>query len=84
MNARLDRDPLTMRYARTVRETRRDPHDYWEGPHEPSYLGGVVLPARRPRSNLAQVAERIKRIATGALVVYVAIALVVLVIKGNP
>lgn len=82
MNARLDRDPLTMRYARTVRETRRDPHDYWEGPHEPSYLGGAVLPARRRRFNLAQAAERIKRIATGALVAYMAVALLILIVKG--
>jgi hypothetical protein len=26
------RDPLTLVYARTVRETRRDPYDFWEGP----------------------------------------------------
>lgn len=29
MNARLDRDPLTMRYARTLKDTVRDPSDWW-------------------------------------------------------
>lgn len=32
MSARLDRDPLTLRVARTLRETRRCGHDWWEGP----------------------------------------------------
>jgi hypothetical protein len=29
MNAGADRDPLTMRYARTLKDTVRDPHDWW-------------------------------------------------------
>lgn len=32
MSARLDRDPLTLRMARTLEETRRDPFAWWE-PH---------------------------------------------------
>lgn len=30
MNAQIDRDPLTMRYARTLRETERDPRAWWD------------------------------------------------------
>lgn len=33
-----DRDPLTVRYARTVRETTRDPYDYSEGATEPQLV----------------------------------------------
>jgi len=29
VSARLDRDPLTMRYARTLKDTVRDPSDWW-------------------------------------------------------
>jgi hypothetical protein len=30
MSANLDRDPLTMRYARTLKDTVRDPSDWWQ------------------------------------------------------
>lgn len=47
------RDPLTLRVARTVRETRRDPSDWWEGAREPaSYVvgfAGAMRPSRRTR-----------------------------------
>jgi hypothetical protein len=32
------RDPLTLRYARTVRDTLRDPYAYSEGAQEPEYV----------------------------------------------
>lgn len=39
MNYYRDRDPLTERTARTLRETTRDPYDFWEGP----------MPVQRPQ-----------------------------------
>ena len=52
MSPRLDpRHPLTLRIARTLRETRRDPHDWWETFERP------LLQDRRGRS----AARRLRR-----------------------
>jgi hypothetical protein len=53
--ADLNRHPLTLRMARTLRETRRDPGDYWEGPHERPMLLAAT-DRRRRRDALAAVA----------------------------
>lgn len=34
------RDPLTLKVARTARETARDPYNWWEGPAETHYVIG--------------------------------------------
>jgi len=38
LNPLRHRDPLTLRYARTVRETTHDPYDYSEGRDEPQLV----------------------------------------------
>jgi len=43
------RDPLTERFARTLRETVRDPYDWWEGVVERSLLATEDAPRRRLR-----------------------------------
>jgi hypothetical protein len=45
------RDPLTLSVARTLRETRRDPYDWWESFERP------LLKDRRSRS----AARRLRR-----------------------
>lgn len=38
------RHPLTFRYARTARETQRNPYDWWEGTSEPVHVVGHSRP----------------------------------------
>lgn len=63
----LDRDYLTLRVARTVRETRRDPHDYW------SSAAADAADEEALRSTLAPAESREQALA--ALAVYWACAL---------
>lgn len=59
------RDPLTLRVPRTLRESRRDPHDWWEGAREPVHYviggGGAMGPRRRPRTRLQRLVRALLR-----------------------
>lgn len=55
MRTHRDRDPLTLRTARTLRETRRDPHDWWEPPQP-------IEPRRRCNTFRTRLAEWLRGI----------------------
>lgn len=64
------RDPLTLRMARSGRETLRDPWDWWEGAREPEHcvigFGGAMRPRPHPprRSKHSSPLRRLLRRTT--------------------
>jgi hypothetical protein len=58
-----NRHPLTLRVARTVAETRREPADWWEGKSEPQH----VIACNFPTSSRVQrlIAPLLKRLRHG-------------------
>lgn len=59
------RDPLTLKLARTARETARDPYDWFEGPAEPHYVigvgGAMNVPNRRTKPLKTTLRMRLAR-----------------------
>jgi hypothetical protein len=53
------RDPLTLRVPRSVRETRRDPYDWWEDSNGvPSHLRGASFEgSRRVQARIRKALE---------------------------
>ena len=61
------RDPLTLRIPRTLRETRRDPHDWWEGRREPEHCVIGFSAAMRPRRRASGLKPALRRLARAFL-----------------
>lgn len=54
MNGYPRQDPLTLRVARSLHETRRDPHAWWEGPRP------IQKPRRYRHSLLTRLAHWVR------------------------